>query len=128
MIYAFVGFSAWLGASLGVLMVMEALSAFLHALRLHWVEFQNKFLQGKHRHHSFSLSLAVCALLVSGARRPLFAAAGRQRGSQLKKEEGKKKKKNECLDVADNTGFECDRQRCGAERILPVGQRHIRRV
>jgi V-type H+-transporting ATPase subunit a len=45
-LYAFVGFSAWFGASLGVLMVMEALSAFLHALRLHWVEFQNKFLQG----------------------------------------------------------------------------------
>lgn len=39
----FIGFAIFAGVTFGVIICMDSLECFLHALRLHWVEFQNKF-------------------------------------------------------------------------------------
>lgn len=42
-LFIFIGFAIWAAATFGVLLVMESLSAFLHALRLHWYETSPSF-------------------------------------------------------------------------------------
>lgn len=57
-----IGFFLFANISVGVLMCMDSLECFLHALRLHWVEFMNKFYKGDGiKFQPFSFDLVIKA-------------------------------------------------------------------
>jgi V-type H+-transporting ATPase subunit a len=60
----FFGFFVFMGATIFVLMLMDLLECALHTLRLHWVEFQNKFFKGQGVHFN---PVVLKSAMLSGA-------------------------------------------------------------
>jgi V-type H+-transporting ATPase subunit a len=59
-VFVFVGYAVFAAATIGVLLIMDVLECVLHALRLHWVEFQSKFYKADgHKFEPLSLE-QVC--------------------------------------------------------------------
>lgn len=57
----FFGYIVFAFATTGVLLIMDALECYLHTVRLHWVEFQNKFYQGDgYKFSPLSFKGALC--------------------------------------------------------------------
>ncbi|KAI9908254.1 hypothetical protein PsorP6_002880 [Peronosclerospora sorghi] len=58
----FIGFAVFALTTFGVILGMDVLECFLHALRLHWVEFQNKFYKADgHKFYPFSFKHMIQA-------------------------------------------------------------------